>query len=66
MIKITLNGEPRELDKGTNVSNLLQNLEISVPCAVEMNKKVIPKALHPDTIINDGDIVEIVTIVGGG
>ena len=66
MINIVLNGEPREMAEGNNVSNLLQELEIRVPCAVELNKKVVPKALHSDTKINNGDIIEIVTIVGGG
>ena len=66
MIKIVLNGEQKELEEGMNVAKLLQELEISVPCAVEQNKKVVPKALHPETIINDGDTIEVVTIVGGG
>ncbi len=66
MINIMLNGEPQELSEGIDVSKLLQDLKITVPCAVEMNKKVVPKALHSATIISDGDVIEIVTIVGGG
>jgi sulfur carrier protein len=34
--------------------------------AVEVNLEVVPRAEHRDTILNDGDRVEVVTLVGGG
>ena len=34
--------------------------------AVELNGDIVPKAQYADTIFNDGDIVEVVSFVGGG
>ena len=66
MLKITLNGEPKEISAGITIRGLLDSLSISGPVAVELNRKVCPKAFHSETLINDGDAIEIVTIVGGG
>ena len=34
--------------------------------AVERNLQLIPRATHAECILNDGDRLEIVTLVGGG
>lgn len=34
--------------------------------AVEINEDIVPKANYADTVLNDGDSVEIVSFVGGG
>jgi thiamine biosynthesis protein ThiS len=34
--------------------------------AVEVNKQLITRRLHAETQLNDGDVLEIVTLVGGG
>lgn len=34
--------------------------------AVEINGSIVPKAKYDATIINDGDVIEIVSFVGGG
>jgi len=34
--------------------------------AVEINGEIIPKALYEQTILSDGDAVEVVSFVGGG
>ncbi len=34
--------------------------------AVEINGEIVPKLLYNETVINDGDTVEIVGFVGGG
>ena len=36
------------------------------PVAVERNGEVVPRAQHPDTVLEPGDVVEIVHFVGGG
>ena len=66
MTKITLNGEAKEIADNTTISDLLISLKVSGPLAVELNRKVCTKASHSETVIKDGDIIEIVTIVGGG
>ena len=44
----------------------MDQLAVKPPYAVELNRKVCPKRLHEQTTLNPGDILEIVTIVGGG
>ena len=34
--------------------------------AVELNENILPKTKYSDTVMNDGDTVEIVRFVGGG
>jgi thiamine biosynthesis protein ThiS len=66
-ICVTLNGEPASLPLNSTVQHLLtvRNLQ-NQPCAVEVNKTVIPKAHHASHLLVAGDIIEIVTLVGGG
>lgn len=34
--------------------------------AVELNGEILPKAQYSNTVLKDGDVVEIVNFVGGG
>lgn len=34
--------------------------------AVELNEEILPKSQYADTVLKDGDVVEIVNFVGGG
>ena len=34
--------------------------------AVERNGSIVPKARYEDTVLQEGDTVEVVTFVGGG
>lgn len=65
-MKIVLNGQPNDFPEGLTVSGLIDHLHIKGPLAVELNRQVCPKKLHTETVLVDNDIVEIVTIVGGG
>lgn len=66
-MQIQVNGEPCDVTPGTSVAELLTRMEITVPhVAVELNLEVVPRAKHGDTVLRDGDRLEIVTLVGGG
>jgi thiamine biosynthesis protein ThiS len=66
-LRIRLNGEPYDLDAPMSVSALLASLDIDARrVAVEHNFVVVQRARYDDTIVNDGDDVEIVNFVGGG
>jgi sulfur carrier protein len=67
MMNVIVNGEPRDLDFGTTVAALVQSLGIAPPhVAVELNLEVIPRVRHGETVLHEGDRLEIVTLVGGG
>jgi sulfur carrier protein len=64
---IQLNGQPREVAAGSTVAALLRELQVPQPhVAVELNLEVVPRAQHGDTLLREGDRLEVVTLVGGG
>lgn len=66
-MRISVNGEPKELAEGTTISALLDELQIrSKFCAVERNRELVPRTQHADCVLQPGDTLEIVTLVGGG
>jgi len=65
-MQITLNGQPHDLPDNTTVAQFLQWLNLKPPYAVERNKTLCPRAQHETTTLQPGDILEVVTIVGGG
>jgi sulfur carrier protein len=66
-MRATVNGEPIELPEGLTVSALLQHLGIRAErVAVERNGEVVKQARHREQKVTAGDVLEIVTFVGGG
>jgi thiamine biosynthesis protein ThiS len=66
-LTITLNGEPIDLSGPLTVTELLTSLDIDARrVAVEHNLVVIKRTAYDQTLLNEGDSVEIVNFVGGG
>ncbi len=66
-MEVIVNGETRQIGEGTTVALLLR--ELSLPetrVAVERNRSLVRKAEFADTVLGEGDRIEIVTFVGGG
>ncbi len=67
MPTIHLNGESVALPREYSVADLLREKELDrAACAVEVNRRVVPKRQHAEHQLHDGDTIEIVTLVGGG
>lgn len=67
MMQIRLNGVQREVEQGTNIAMLLQELKLdSRFLAVERNRALVPRGEHARCLLIAGDEIEIVTLVGGG
>ena len=65
--KIQLNGDPYEIDTGTNLNELLNKLKIQInKVAVEVNGEIVERNEYPNLILNKDDKVEIVHFIGGG
>ena len=65
--KIQLNGNPFEINNGTNLNQLLNKLKIQKnKIAIEVNGEIVEKNKYPNLILNKGDKVEIVHFIGGG
>jgi sulfur carrier protein len=67
MLDVVVNGESREVAPGTTLAQLLQRLELQPRhVAVERNRSLVPRAEHAACVLEPGDRLEIVTLVGGG
>ena len=67
MIKITVNGRSVELDDSMTVEHMLDRVDVPPNyLAVEVNAEVVPREDYTTQAIQDGDQVELVTLVGGG
>ncbi len=67
MITITLNGEPRSIAPGTRLAELVATLSGDPRgIAIERNREIVPKSAHGETVLEDGDELEVVQFVGGG
>ena len=66
-IEVCLNGKPHRIPINCSVSTLVSSLPMEpTAVAVERNRIIVPRSLHEETILEPGDQIEIVTIVGGG
>ncbi len=64
---ITLNGDPYRIEAPISMAELLAKLEIdSRRVAIEHNLCILRRQFFSDTIVRNGDRVEIVNFVGGG
>ena len=64
---IIVNGETVTAEKGTSIAGLLRQLNIrSRAIAVECNQEILPSTRFDQHILHPNDILEIVTLVGGG
>lgn len=67
MTSITVNGESRTLEHSPSITSLLEQLGLAEKrVAVELNREIVPRSLHDETRLKDGDQVEIVHAIGGG
>ena len=65
--KIQLNGDPYEINTGTNLNELLNKLKIQKnKVAIEVNGEIIEKNKYPNLVLTKDDKVEIVKFIGGG
>ena len=66
-IRVTLNGESRELPAGMSVADLLSELGLHArTVVVEHNRQILARHLFSSALIQSGDTLELVHFVGGG
>ena len=67
MVQIHLNGEPREVEVDTTIVALLDQTGFGERrVAVEINREIVPRGVHAQRVLREGDRVEIVHALGGG
>jgi thiamine biosynthesis protein ThiS len=66
-MKVTINGEGREITEGLTVSAMLENLGMAGKrVAIERNLDILPRTEWSVTPVRPDDSFEIVHFVGGG
>ena len=64
---ITVNGTTLKYETDVTLCELLLQLQLSEQlCAIEVNDTLVPHKQRDEYKLQDGDNVEIVTLVGGG
>lgn len=67
MMTVTVNGESREIVRGTTVSGLLEGLGLHPRLiVVEHNREILDRTSFDATEVRPGDTIELVHFVGGG
>ena len=67
MIRITVNGEPRQFEAPLDCAELISRLELAGKrVALERNGEIVPRSRYPHERLAEGDRLEIVVAVGGG
>lgn len=66
-IEVRVNGERRAMQSGATVRTLIEELGFGQKrVAVEINLEVVPRSRHAEHLLADGDVIEVVSFVGGG
>lgn len=67
LIKVRINGEPRDIPDGLTVTALLEHLGMAGDrIAIERNLDILPRTNWKSTEVQPDDSYEIVHFVGGG
>ena len=67
IMQIRINGQPHPIEDNLSLADLIQILGLQDKrLAIELNQSIIPRSLHQQTILSNGDQVEIIHAVGGG
>lgn len=67
MINIRVNGLPEEVDENSSIRTILNTKGINPNIvACELNLTVIRRGKLGETILKDGDVLEIIHMMGGG
>lgn len=66
-LKLTINGELREVTDVTSIADLLVAFKLEQKILViELNREIIDRSAYAATALSEGDSLEIVHFVGGG
>lgn len=65
-MRLRLNGKERDVDAVSTVEELIAHLGIHRMIVVEHNGVILRKEQFPEQPLREGDVLEIVHMVGGG
>ncbi|MFQ5656275.1 MAG: sulfur carrier protein ThiS [Candidatus Methylomirabilales bacterium] len=66
-MQIQLNGKDRDVSDGITIAQLLVELDVRPErVAVLVNQGIVKKPSYTSTMLREGDMVEVLTVMAGG
>ncbi len=66
-MRVTVNGKEREFTDGLTIAELLVGFGLDAGrTVVELNRKVVDRDGYAAAALREGDVLELVEVVGGG
>ena len=66
-MQLVINGESQQLEAVGTVAQLVEKLALDMrKIAIERNAEIVPRSTYQETVLCDGDQIEIVQFIGGG
>ena len=66
-MKITCNGETKNIDQGTTLATLIRNYDLNPDTVVaECDGRIVKRQEYDALVLTEGNIIELVRFVGGG
>lgn len=64
---VTINGEKKDGYENSTIAEMVEKEGFSIArIAIEVNGSIVSKKNYNDTLIHAGDVIEVVSFVGGG
>ena len=66
-MQIQVNGHLHDIASPISIAQLLVNLDMAGKrVAIELNHSIIPKSQHSETVLKEGDVIEVIQAIAGG
>ena len=66
-MNVRVNGKEMSIEAGTTVKQLLEQRQLSPNVvACELNEKILRRATLGEVLLKEGDVLEIIQMIGGG
>ncbi|WP_051822497.1 sulfur carrier protein ThiS [Desulfonatronum thiodismutans] len=67
MMQVIINGKPEEISTGVTLLEVIETRKLDPTRVVaELNREVVPGERFANTVMNEGDSLELLQFVGGG
>lgn len=67
MLQLTINGKPSQMPPGSTMADIVAALNVDVrEIAMMRGDAIVARSKYAETALVEGDVIELVTFIGGG